>query len=291
MDHQKVIKINLIFVAIMAISGLYFGFTTGSKSVITDGIVSTVILASSSLGLFVHTRLFPNDTNKYPYGKWRFEYIYNFMRMVTLLVIITYSFFESLFVIFHYHFSNIIPKEVLFSEVLPYFILKLGAVILSMLWLKKNFKRNNIDEDSYTMEYSSVVVDGCLTLAIMIGIIVFSQIAAISKIADAVTLLIVAIILGVSVYEELKHLVLIMIGKRIFVKEEEFAKELIESKYPILDIRDIYVEKHGMVTMYYIHCSYDTPIVSSDLHEIECGTKAYLKMHHIEKPRLHFYFE
>ncbi len=291
MNHEKVVKVNLIFVFIMAFSGLLFGFLTGSKSIITDGIVSTVIFISSYVGIYVHSSLYPARLEDYPYGKWRFEYIYNLLRMVTLLVIIAYSFIESLYIIFHYMTSGVVPKEVVLIEVFPYFVIKIGAVICSLIWLKKCYKRKDVSLEAYTIEQSAVKVDGMLTLAILIGIVVFSHIAAISKIADACTLLIVAIILGISVFKELRHLVTMMIGKRIFQEQEAFITELINKKYHQIQIHDVYLEKHGVISMIYIQCSYEQSMTSEQFKKLQRELKAYFILNQIEKPMLHFYFD
>lgn len=291
MKHKKVVKINLVFILIMAISGLFFGFVTGSKSIITDGIVSAVIFVSSYVGIYVHSSLYPVQINDYPYGKWRFEYIYNLLRMITLLVIIGYSFIESIYIIFHYMTSGVVPKELILIEVLPYFVIKLGAVICSLLWLKKCYKYKDINLEEYTIEQSAVKVDGLLTFAILIGIVVFSHIAAISKIADAFTLLIVAVILGVSVFKELYHLVTIMIGKRVFKEQEKFIITLINKKHKYLHIYDVYLEKHGVVSMIYIQCSYDYSMTSEQFQKLQQELKSYFILHGIEKPMIHFNFD
>lgn len=291
MNHDKVVKINLIFVLIMAVSGLLFGFVTGSKSIITDGIVSTVIFVSSYVGIYVHSSLIPTDNYHYPYGKWRFEYIYNLLRMLTLLIIIGYSFLESIYTIFHYLTSGVVPKEIILVQVMPYFVIKIAAVICSLLWLRKNHRLKYVSDEVYLMEKSSIQVDGCLTLAILIGIVVFSHIHAISKVADACTLLIVAIILGFSVLKELRHLVKIMIGKRMFQEEEKFITDLIHNKYPKLYIEDVYLEKHGLISMIYIQCFFEFSMTSEEFSKLERELKAYLRMHEVSNPRLHFYFE
>ncbi|WOO88093.1 cation transporter [Mollicutes bacterium LVI A0039] len=291
MTHERVLKRNLIFIFIMALSGLVFGLLTGSKSIITDGIVSTVIFISSSIGIFIHSSIEPLSTRNYPYGKWRFEYVYNLLRLITLLAIIGYSFLDSIYVIFHYIVSDIVPKEVVFSQILPYFIIKIIAVFFSLAWLRKNFNRGNIAEEVFSMEKSSVMVDGLLTVAIFLGIVVFSQIDAISEIADALTLLVVAVILAVSIFQELHHLVDIMIGKRVFLDEEQFIKDLIQLKYSDMHIKDVYLEKHGLISMIYIQCFFDTPLSTQDLIKLERELKSYLKIHKIEKPRLHFFFD
>lgn len=291
MKHNKVVKINLIFVFVMAISGLGFGFITGSKSIITDGIVSTVIFISSYVGTHVHMSLYPISVDDYPYGKWRFEYIYNLLRMVTLIVIISYSFIESLYTIFHYFGSGVVPKEVVLIEVMPYFVIKMAMVGCSLWWLSKSHKRKDINIEAYTMEKSSVQVDGILTLAILIGIVVFSHIELISKVADAFTLLIVAIILGISVFKELRHLVVMMIGKRIFHEQEQFIADLVHGKYDDFHIHDVFLEKHGVISMIYIQCSYDQALTSAEFTKLQRELKAYFIMHGIEKPMLHFYFD
>lgn len=291
MNHEKVVKINLIFVFVMAISGLLFGFLTGSKSIITDGIVSTVIFISSFVGIYVHSSLQPACVSDYPYGKWRFEYIYNLLRMVTLLIIIGYSFLESLYTIFHYWISGVVPKEIVLASVFPYFIIKMSMVAVSLWWLRLSYKRKDVDFESYSMESSSIKVDGFLTLAILIGIVVFSHITAISKVADAFTLLIVAIILGISVFKELKQLVVMMIGKRVFHEQEAFITKLINEKYVDFKIHDVYLEKHGIISMIYIQCEFEHSMTSIEFMKLERELKAYFKMHNIEKPMLHFYFD
>lgn len=291
MKHNKIVKINLIFVFVMAISGLGFGFITGSKSIITDGIVSTVIFVSSYVGTHVHMSLYPSSLRDYPYGKWRFEYIYNLLRMVTLLVIIAYSFLESLYTIFHYFSSGVEPKEIISIEVMPYFIIKMAMVICSLLWLKKSYKRKDLSTEAYTMEKSSVEVDGILTLAILIGIVVFSHINAISKVADAFTLLVVAIILGVSIFKELRHLIVMMIGKRIFHEQEQFITDLVHQKYNDFYIRDVFLEKHGLISMIYIECSYNDSLTADQFAQLQRELKAYFIINGIEKPHIHFYFD
>lgn len=291
MSHEDVLRRNLLFIFIMALSGLVFGLLTGSKAIITDGIVSTVILFSSYVGIHIHSSLRPKNIQEYPYGKWRFEYIYNLLRMVTLLAIIVYSFLDSLFVIFHFITSSIVPKEVLFIDILPYFIIKTVAVMMSFIWLRKNYNHGNIEKEVYSMEKSSVMVDGLLTLAILIGMVFFGGIESIRDIADALTLLVVAIILAFSIFHELHHLIDIMIGKRVFIEEEQFIKDLIHLKYDKIHIKDVYVEKHGVISMIYIQCYFDTALTTSDLMKLEREVKSYLKIHKVEKPRLHFFFD
>lgn len=291
MTHEDVAQRNLIFILIMAVSGLGFGIMTGSKSIITDGIVSTVILFSSYAGIKIHTSLESNNTKYYPYGKWRFEYVYNLFRLVTLLAIIGYAFIDSIYIIIHFVISDITPVEIEFIEILPYFIIKLIAVSLSLAWLKKSYKRGYIMHEVYSMEASSVKVDGLLTVAILLGIVIFGKIELIRDIADALTLLVVAIILGISIYKEMKYLIVIMIGKRLFIEEEQFIKDLIHSKYQNLHVNDVFLEKYGLVSMIYIQCYFDEKMTTNELCKLEREIKSYLKIHKIEKPRLHFFFE
>ncbi len=291
MKHEYVLKKNLIFIFIMAASGLSFGFYTGSKSIITDGVVSSVIFLSSYAGIVIHSNLAPNNHKLYPYGKWRFEYIYNLLRLVSLLAIISYSFMDSIYVIYHYFTSGATHTEVSLLDIAPYFTIKIIAVIFSISWLKKNYNFGNINNEVYAMELSSVKVDGMLTIAILVGMVVFSQIEAIAKIADALTLLIVAIILGISIFSELQHLIVMMIGKRVYQSEEQFIADLIQIKYEQLHVGDIYLEKHGMISMIYIQCSFDTSMTTCELAKMQREIKSYLKIHKIEKPRLHFFFD
>lgn len=291
MSHEKVVKVNLFFVVVMAFSGLFFGFITGSKSIMTDGIVSAVILVSSYIGIHVHSSLKPEDLKMYPYGKWRFEYLYNLLRLVILLGIISYSLLEALYTIFHYFSSGVVPKEIVLMEVMPYFVIKMLAVALSLLWLKKCYKEKAVSKEAYAMESSSVRVDGCLTLAILIGIVVFSHIEIISKVADAFTLLIIAVILAFSVTKEMRELIVMMIGKRIFLEEEKFINDVISVKYDDLKISDVYLEKHGIISMIYIQCEFERPMETGELEKLQRELNAYLKIHEIEEPRINFYFE
>lgn len=290
MKQEKILQKNLIFIGIMAVSGLLFGFVTGSKSIITDGIVSSVILGSSLLGIFVHTKLYNNNNDVYPFGKWRFEYIYNLIRLITLFLIIVFSFFDGAFTIFHYFYSDIIPVEIEFMTLLPYFVIKLTAVFFSLTYLKAHVSKGNIEEEAYQVEKSSVTVDGVLTCAIIVGMLVFARIAPIEDIADACTLIIVSLILGASIFTEIKHLIFLMIGKRTYIEREQFIKELIECKYPDFSVHDVFVEKQGEIFMVYIHCSFETKKTSEDLVKLENELKAFLKINNFVHPRLHFYF-
>ncbi len=290
MDYQKAIKVNLALILIMAISGLYFGLVTNSKSLITDGTVSLVIFISSSLGLYVHSQLKPSNLKLYPYGKWRFEYIYNLFRLLTLLAIIVYSFFEAINIIYLYLTTGTSPDLILLKDIWVYFLIKLTAVIVSIMWLRSCNKRQILNDEAYLLEYSSVKVDGLLTIAILLGLVVFNKIEIISEIADACTLLIIAIILAISIFSELRHLIYIMIGRRMFPEEEQAIKDLIELKFSHIHVHDLYIEKQGIVTMIYIHCSFDLKMSSNELVDVEYEIKNLLNILNYEKPKLHFYF-
>lgn len=69
LNREKVVKVNLILVFLFAFSRFEFGFLTGSKSIISDGIVSTVIFVSSYVGIDVHSSLYPARVDDYSYGK------------------------------------------------------------------------------------------------------------------------------------------------------------------------------------------------------------------------------
>ncbi|MFV0289005.1 MAG: cation transporter [Mycoplasmatales bacterium] len=287
--HSQIMFVTLFFILIMAISGLFFGIISSSKSILTDGIVSLVIFCSSFLGIYIQRRLRLSDDTLYPYGRWRFQNIYNLLRMITLLLIILYSFLEAIFTIYHYLFENIIPPEIDFVSAIPYFIIKMVAVFLALSWLSLN--KDNLNNEEYKVEFTSISVDGVLTLAIIIGMAVFANIALIQYIADSLTLLIVAIILGISIFKELKALINLMIGKKIYVTQEQAISQLINRHYQDFYFKDIHLENQGIITQVFITCYFDDKKTMEDFLQLQIKAKELLQANGFDKTHVHFYFE
>ncbi len=288
MDLRKIISINLIFVLIMAISGISFGLSAHSSALLTDGTVSLVIFFSSSLGILIHTILNHNDDYLYPFGKWRFEYVYNFIRLMILTTIIIYSLFEASHTIINYLINNLIPEQVSFNSILLYFPLKLSAALLSLLWLRYN--KNQLDDEYYSVERDSVLVDTLLTIAIFIGFTVFSNISTISEIADSITLLLISIILLTTIISELKHLIFILIGRRMYVELEQSIIEKLQTEVDF-QINDVHIEKFGIVYIVFITCSFTTAKTVEQLEQLDIDTQNILIAHDITKFRTEFSFK
>lgn len=264
MNERKIIAINLIFVLIMSLSGIYFGTVGNSSSLLTDGIVSLVIFLSSSIGIFVHSMLNKNNDYLYPFGKWRFEYVYNFIRLMVLTIIIGYSIFEATKTIIDFFIFNQVTQTVDFSKIIIYFPIKLITALVSLLWLKHN--KSNLDDEYYSIERDSVFVDAILTTAILIGLSIISRIDSISAISDSLTLLLISFILLYTIGSELKHLIYILIGKRIYTNLEQDLFSTIDSDF---NITDIHIEKFGIVYIVFITCSFVGTKTINEIEEFE----------------------
>lgn len=252
MRSKRVIEINLILVLAMAISGIYFGIIGKSNAILTDGIVSLVIFLSSSLGIYIHTILNDNNDYLYPFGKWRFEYIYNMLRLIIIIIIIGYSFVEASSTIYNYLINNQLPEPINLQQTVIYFPLKLIIATTSILWL--GFNKSQLDEEYYQVERDSVLVDLLLTAAILLGLTTISRIPQIAEIADSITLIIISLILLITINAELKHLIYIVIGRRIYTDlEYQLTSALSTTDF---NISDIHIEKFGIVYIVFVTCSF-----------------------------------
>ncbi len=270
MNSKRIIEINLVFVLIMAVSGIYFGIIGNSQSILTDGIVSLVIFLSSSLGIYIHSVLNHNNDYLYPFGKWRFEYIYNFIRLIIILIIIGYSLIEASFTIYEHLNGATSTSSINFESFVIYFPLKLITASISLLWLR--FHKPNLDQEYYQVERDSVFVDMILTVTILLGLTIFSKIPVIYQVADSVTLVIISLILLLTIGSELKHLVYIVIGRRIYT---DLECKLIDSLSNVqFTITDIHIEKFGIVYIVFVTCSFegDKSLLEIEQFETQIGT-------------------
>lgn len=287
MSSKKIIAINLIFVLIMSLSGIYFGIIGNSSSVLTDGMVSLVIFLSSSLGIYIHAALNHNNDYLYPFGKWRFEYIYNFIRLIIILIIIAYSLFEAGISIYQYINNPYYATSISFDSIILYFPIKLITASISLLWLKSH--KADLDDEYYQVERDSVFVDFILTVAIFLGFTFISKIDSIAEIADSITLIIISFILLITIFEELKHLILIIIGKRIYTDlEYKLADALINQHFVI---EDIHIEKFGIVYIVFVTCSFEGMKSLKQIEHFESQVGDKLALNNINRYRIELNFK
>ncbi len=286
MDTRKIIGINLIFVLVMAISGIYFGLTANSKALLTDGIVSLVIFCSSSLGILIHSILNHNDDYLYPFGKWRFEYVYNFIRLMILTTIIIYSLFEASHTIYSYIALNEIQPTITLNAIFLYFPLKLSAAACSLVWLR--IHKTNLDDEYYAVERDSVLVDTVLTIAILIGFTVLTGIEAVKQIADSITLLIISTILLITIFSELKHLIFILIGRRMYTDLEQIVANSIPNTF---NTYDVHIEKFGIVYIVFVTCSYNGSKTVTELEALESLIGTTLENNNVTRYRIELNFK
>lgn len=287
MNEKKIISINLIFILIMALSGLYFGYISNSKALLTDGAVSFVIFITSSIGLLIHTNLNHNNDYLYPLGKWRFEYIYDLIRLLIITLIVIYSLIEANLTIINYIFGNVETNILPFNLIAVYFPIKILAAVCSLFWLKLN--KPNLDNEYYRVERDSVTIDVVLTIAILVGFTTLTQIAAIAPIADSITLLTISLILLFTIFSELKHLVYILIGKRIYTElEQQLIKCL---KHECFYIYDVHIEKFGLIYIVFVTCGFEGTKTLEDLEQFELAIGNALLSNNITNYRIELSFK
>lgn len=286
MDTRKIIGINLVFVLIMAISGIYFGVSANSKALLTDGIVSLVIFSSSSLGILIHSILNHNDDYLYPFGKWRFEYVYNFIRLMILTTIIVYSLFEATHPIYSYIALDEVHTTITLNAIILYFPIKLSAAIASLVWLR--IHKQNLDDEYYAVERDSVLVDTVLTIAILIGFAVLTRIELVKPVADSITLLIISVILLITIFSELKHLIFILIGRRMYTDLEQIVYDNIPNNFNTFDV---HIEKFGIVYIVFVTCSYNGSKTVTELEALESLIGTILENNNVTRYRIELNFK
>ncbi len=242
--ENKILKINLIFLIIMAISGIVLGSLSNSGAIKFDGIFSLFIFVTVIIGIVVNNTSLHKPSNKYPFGQYELGNIFTLLKIFSLLMLVLYSSLSATKNIIMYYNFDVKPDVLILKYSYMYYGLML-FVKSSSIFLYR-YGKNTIN-DSFLMkeEYLSAIVDGLLTLSIFLGITIFSKITFISDIADELVLLLISLYLLWVLVKELIEIINIMIKKDIYIDKELSLVEVLQKEINEVNFKSCHFEKVG----------------------------------------------
>lgn len=275
--ENKAILVNAPFIFIMAVSGLVFGYLSHSSSIILDGLFSTILFMTLFFAAYIKKLSNQPISYLYPYAKWKLDTIYILFKVLILLGILFYTLFDASIVLFEYIKYGIAPEEVKGYWITIYSVIKLGAAVPSY-FIYKNFRHKTKDRSEFLkIEQKSVIIDGGITLAILIGFYTIGQIEFFKEITDAIILLLLALFLIREMLHELTHTINILIGKRILVEREEYYVNFFNNYFADYQFKDIHIEYYGQITVVSIVCGFKGEKSIIELHNFERVLKEELR--------------
>ncbi len=268
--EQKAIEINLIFILIMALSGLVFGFLSKSSAILLDGLFSTILFLTLIFAIYIQKVSNQPVTYLYPYSKWRLDTIYILFKVLVLLGILLYTLIDSVIVLGEYFLYNSVPTEVNATWIIIYTFIKLSAAIPCYMIYTKFIKATNYKSAFLRIERKSVVIDGGITFAIFVGFFTIGQISWLKDITDSIILFCLAVFLLYEMKKEFVHTMDVLLGKRINIERERYYTGLLTNWFSDFYVKDIHIEYYGKTTVVSIVSGY-------------CGSKTTLELHNFER--------
>lgn len=275
--EQKAIRINAIFILIMALSGLIFGFLSKSSAIILDGLFSTILFFTLLFAIYIQKVSSQPVTYLYPYSKWRLDTIYILFKVLILLGILLYTLIDSIIVLGEFFIYGIVPDEVNASWIIIYTVIKLSAAIPCYLIYSKYIRQTNNKSEFLHIERKSVVIDGGITFAIFVGFFTIGQISWLKDITDGLILFCLAVFLLYEMKKELVHTMDVLLGKRINVDREKYYTGLLTNWFSEFYIKDIHIEYYGKTTVVSIVSSFNGSKTTLELHNFERMVKKILE--------------
>ncbi len=267
--ENRAIIINAPFIFIMAVSGLVFGYLSHSSSIILDGLFSTILFLTLFLAMYIKQLSNQPVSYLYPYSKWKLDTIYILFKVLVLLGILFYTFFDAIVILFEYIAMGLVPNEVEGFWITIYSIIKLSAAVPSYFIYQKYRKSCDDRSEFLKIEQKSVLIDAGITLAILLGFYTIGQIELFKEITDAIILLFLAMFLIREMFQEFIHTMNVLIGKRIKVNLEEYYVNFFNLYFSDFHFKDIHIEYYGKITVVSVVCGFDNEKSIVELHDFE----------------------
>ena len=93
--EQRALKISTVTTLLVASLGVVFGLLSGSRSILFDGVFSTIDAAMSMLALFVSRLVMKESSQRFQLGYWHFEPMVAALNGSILLLLCFYAFLNA----------------------------------------------------------------------------------------------------------------------------------------------------------------------------------------------------
>lgn len=280
-DHTIIEKETLtkgaLLVGLMGLAGVSAGILGGSGAVILDGMFSTVLCITVLLATKVEKKTNQPKSYMYPDSYVMLENIYLLFKLVVLMAILVYSFINGLSELIRHFMGTLEHREVDQQIINLYYISKTILVIISFMMYKQAIKDVNGKSEILKIEQKSVLIDGVITFTIAIGFIVFSRFEATKEISDPIILVGLSVFLMREIAHDLSKEFQKILGKRMYIKQEEKYLKIFNLMFSNYSFKDIYIKKIGKETIVSIVVTYDGSRTNQEIWILEKSIKGLMK--------------
>ncbi len=162
--EQKVLRISLIAIFIIAVFGLAYGVIINSEAIIFDSFFSFLTAVMTGLSLYVSKLLTKRGNNKYQYGFSHFEPVVNATNGFMMLIICIYAFVNGIKSILDGGNNTNINAAIFYTVIIS------GASLFMYFYVNKESK--NLKSEMIHVEVKEWLIGTLLTIAIFIGFFV-----------------------------------------------------------------------------------------------------------------------
>lgn len=71
--EQRLLRLSIVFIALISVAGLVVGIAAGSRAILFDGVYSTVDVAMTTIGLGVSRLIAREWSPRFQFGYWHLE--------------------------------------------------------------------------------------------------------------------------------------------------------------------------------------------------------------------------
>lgn len=71
--EQRLLRLSIVFIALIIVAGLVVGIAAGSRAILFDGVYSTVDVAMTTIGLGVSRLIAREWSPRFQFGYWHLE--------------------------------------------------------------------------------------------------------------------------------------------------------------------------------------------------------------------------
>lgn len=268
MNYERKALIIGIFINIFsAICGIVFFVITNSKSLLLDGLISTILVISTIFSLYISKKLENKESHRYPLGNWPIENLFLLFRSILMILTILLSLVSAIATIILYIINNeIVEVDASLLPMLIYGILMVGSCLLITITYSYFNKKIKNGSEIIKIEIKSSIYDGLVTLFTVSGLLLFNNLSSIewlSKTGDSIIVIILSIIYIISPIKEIYNQTKVLTDKRRDEMAEMKIYDSLSSKFPQFTIFDVYYSFSHLEGAIYI-CLFPNSLMDSD---------------------------
>lgn len=288
--ESEAINRNIPFLFIMAFSGIFFGSLANSSAIVLDGTFSLILFLSVFLAKFVQKKSSEPANFIYPHGKWQLDSLYIIFKVLILFGILFYSSVDAIRTIFEYIIHT--EGETIIKQGYAnwYYLIKFIAFGISYAIYYHYEKLVDFKSQILHLERKSVFIDGIITISIFLGFRILGRIELIAPISDSIILLLLSLFLMREMTHEFKHILQIILGKRIYLERENYYKAMFNVYFYGINFSDVHIQFYGKTVIVSIVSSFEGKLSMEQLCELETEIKQ-LMFEEYDKVFLQMYWD